>query len=584
MYVRVYNTTTGLYDTILSKGSGLLSATGGWRQVTVDLTAYAGQYVRLEFEFRTEDALNNNYEGWLVDDITVWAVSNPVGVEAFRSLTHTSDLDYTPSRMDYVADHDTFVFNEEQSGGSFTISTNNLGSAVNGALAVYDYATGEMLYPDGDSGTGTEASVVLPNSGYWNSYMVEVWDTEEDTTGDLDVRIDGTSTLAPSTIVLDGYGDATVNNVLDVTTDTDYFTVTAPADTSGTVDFTVAGTSGDVLPRLQIWRADGDDAPEIASTGYPSAGHLTGVTPGEVFQIAIADNDFRNAGNYSLAVNFATSLPPTMTTAEGFAYFHHDGISHDTQTYSTYVYEAYIMPADDIDSFYFAGDYTGTYTITSSGAVVDPVIAVYDATTGARLGFDDDSGGGTTAALSLSLTAYHRYIVAVGDATVTNQGDVSIVITQPSTCGVSAIAVDANGDGSGTTYLGTGDGDYFSFVSPADTNGTLTITLDPDDTLNVAGVLFDATGHEIAKAYLNGTGANETITVSGLNPSTTYYLSVLSVDYATSGNVTASVNFDLIVPDQFPGTYDYWTMPSGVGDWSAGFFVDSASDWDGWKP
>ena len=80
MYVRVYNTTTGLYDTILSKGSGLLSATGGWRQVTVDLTAYAGQYVRLEFEFRTEDALNNNYEGWLVDDITVWAVSNPVGV------------------------------------------------------------------------------------------------------------------------------------------------------------------------------------------------------------------------------------------------------------------------------------------------------------------------------------------------------------------------------------------------------------------------------------------------------------------------------------------------------------------------
>ena len=41
------------------------------------------------------------------------------------------------------------------------------------AVAVYDYVTGEMLYLGSDYGAGSEARIVLPNSGNWGRCLVE---------------------------------------------------------------------------------------------------------------------------------------------------------------------------------------------------------------------------------------------------------------------------------------------------------------------------------------------------------------------------------------------------------------------------
>lgn len=42
-----------------------------WTQITVDLTAYAGQTVTITFDFDTKDALNNKFEGVYIDDVTL---------------------------------------------------------------------------------------------------------------------------------------------------------------------------------------------------------------------------------------------------------------------------------------------------------------------------------------------------------------------------------------------------------------------------------------------------------------------------------------------------------------------------------
>jgi hypothetical protein len=47
-----------------------------WRIETIDLSAYAGQTVRLRFHFDTVDAEKNDFEGWWVDNITI-EVNNP---------------------------------------------------------------------------------------------------------------------------------------------------------------------------------------------------------------------------------------------------------------------------------------------------------------------------------------------------------------------------------------------------------------------------------------------------------------------------------------------------------------------------
>ena len=65
-------------------------APGDWYRETVDLSAYAGKTVRIQFGFNTVDNLNNNYEGWYVDDVQVyydWPVQNStMGVRLLEAM------------------------------------------------------------------------------------------------------------------------------------------------------------------------------------------------------------------------------------------------------------------------------------------------------------------------------------------------------------------------------------------------------------------------------------------------------------------------------------------------------------------
>ena len=51
---------------------GQLPQSDVWREAIFNLTAYAGQTIQLRFGFDTKDDIENQYEGWYVDDVSIW--------------------------------------------------------------------------------------------------------------------------------------------------------------------------------------------------------------------------------------------------------------------------------------------------------------------------------------------------------------------------------------------------------------------------------------------------------------------------------------------------------------------------------
>ncbi|MBI3330703.1 MAG: hypothetical protein HYZ96_01165 [Candidatus Omnitrophica bacterium] len=98
-----------------------------WAPFAIDLSAYLGQTIRLRFFFDTVDALFNNFEGWYVDDVTVFwkapnqpPVLNPIGN---KSTSEGQLLQFTISASDPDGDPLTYSTGPLPAGSSFTPST-----------------------------------------------------------------------------------------------------------------------------------------------------------------------------------------------------------------------------------------------------------------------------------------------------------------------------------------------------------------------------------------------------------------------------------------------------------------------------
>ncbi len=302
---------------------------------------------------------------------------------------------------------------------------------------------------------------------------------------------------------------------------------------------TLYDSTGDELARADSHRAGGAETISYQGTLHDQTVYLRV----GAFQYATADD-------YELAVNFETTLPHEMTGAEGFAYFHSDGVSHDTQTFSNFAGEARIDDPIDVDSFLFSSDREGMYTVFAGrlSGDVRPAVAVYDAATGSLLAFERPAPGTLACQLSLPLAARHLYIVAVADTHHAGTGDVEIVIEGSELLSSTPISVHADGTASANGELDVPeDSDFFHFIAPADADGSLTLTVSPSWIgLDAAVILFDAAGNELAKSYLLGSGEDEVIAFGGVTPSTTYFLTVLSKDYATQGQYDVSLQFGLV--------------------------------------
>lgn len=65
----------GGFVTIMSKADVLTQTAGLWSNASADLTSFSGQDITLRFSFDTGDGVNNNLEGWYIDDVTVLDVN-----------------------------------------------------------------------------------------------------------------------------------------------------------------------------------------------------------------------------------------------------------------------------------------------------------------------------------------------------------------------------------------------------------------------------------------------------------------------------------------------------------------------------
>ena len=205
----------------------------------------------------------------------------------------------------------------------------------------------------------------------------------------------------------------------------------------------------------------------------------------------------------------------------------------------TLSFDAFVDFAGDVDSYFLAPQFSGTYTINVGdfGNTVDPEVAVYIASTGVQIGYNDDlSEFNDDAQLVINLVADVRYIIAVGDMPNTTAGNLSIIVSAPFRTGSFVLPPDSFGDATSPVLLDVNtDIDYYSITAPADATGGLTIS--------ATASTFD---HRFALFNVAGTlvqGPLVSIAVASISPGQEYRIAVFSNDYASAGSLTLNVNF-----------------------------------------
>lgn len=94
------------------------------------------------------------------------------------------------------------------------------------------------------------------------------------------------------------------------------------------------------------------------------------------------------------------------------------------------------------DGFNFVAIGGRTYTITMSSLAVDPLIRLFDGITGAAIGTDNNSGGGTTARISWTPTVSTVGVVLATTAVGSTTGVYSLIVAGPATLSASRSAAD----------------------------------------------------------------------------------------------------------------------------------------------
>ena len=391
----------------------------------------------------------------------------------------------------------------------------------------------------------------------WVVYQAEVF--TEATIGNQDANIpfalavDGPDAEIVD-VTLDADGDEHRDGILQDNADADFFRVVSPRFVGRRLTVRLT-PEADLDAVLTLYDDAGMviDRQDHTLAGGVEEVSFDGVVGSHTYFVRVGSKQYASHGQFTLDVDFQTPLPPTLTLAEGFAYFHNDGTSHDTQTFSDAVGEAWINFPGDVDSFYMAGALDGIYTITGTGvdAALAPVVAVYNSATGLPLDPLSENVGFHDHQMTVQLQAQYRYIVAIADRFMNETGDVLLEIEGPSVLGSTPITIGDDGIGflSGQSLDVDEDTDFFRFTAPADADGTLSVTVWPVVNLDVAAVVMDASGNELVKAYLQPSGEPEAAVYQGAVPGNTYYLTVLSNDYASAGNFQVEVAFALCARD-----------------------------------
>ncbi|SFI19025.1 pre-peptidase C-terminal domain-containing protein [Planctomicrobium piriforme] len=135
----------------LDQGLDFPSSTNGlFLQFGVDLSAFAGQTIQLQFSFDTVDASNNNFEGWYIDDVLVIGndLDDQMGEDIPVAIGST-----TSGVIDTHSDVDLYSFTA-QAGQSLSFDIDRPDTALDSWLRLFDAAGNEITFNDDAPGPG----------------------------------------------------------------------------------------------------------------------------------------------------------------------------------------------------------------------------------------------------------------------------------------------------------------------------------------------------------------------------------------------------------------------------------------------
>jgi hypothetical protein len=94
------STAGGPFQTLVAKGPEtdalqvVRAANGEWQNKTLDLSAYVGNTIQIQFDFNTVDDLFNRFEGWFVDDVVVRGTGSDRHTVTLATGTAIAGLDF----------------------------------------------------------------------------------------------------------------------------------------------------------------------------------------------------------------------------------------------------------------------------------------------------------------------------------------------------------------------------------------------------------------------------------------------------------------------------------------------------------
>lgn len=148
------------------------STDGYWWKLMINLSAYAGEQVQLEFRFDTMDEMNNMYMGWFLDDLAVYGevLAHDIAVtelvmEEYVSLA-PQDIDVRVSNIGSTDEYDIEV-NLTQDGSL-------VDQKMIAALASEDNTTVNFVWTPPAEGTYEVCVETTPVTGetiLWNNYQ-----------------------------------------------------------------------------------------------------------------------------------------------------------------------------------------------------------------------------------------------------------------------------------------------------------------------------------------------------------------------------------------------------------------------------
>jgi immune inhibitor A len=153
----VYDYDPNAHPDIIANLPGLTGWSGGWMNISYDLSAYAGQNILVAFRYMTD--WGTTYEGWYIDNVYVdgTLISDGSDASVFKSLTELFpiEMDFTVqlvgikergSRMNYQVT--TLKLDDATEEGSFLLKNKfeNVDYIV--MLVTFDAPEGVTEYGD----------------------------------------------------------------------------------------------------------------------------------------------------------------------------------------------------------------------------------------------------------------------------------------------------------------------------------------------------------------------------------------------------------------------------------------------------